>query len=62
MSEKHLRLTPHNVRGNKNAWWYEEKDGICVIAHVDGPNATRPAQVSIPWRYLKAAIKRLERK
>lgn len=58
MSDQHLKRYPHNVRG-KTAWWYEESDGICVVA----PCADRgQRQITIPWRLIRAALERKDRR
>ena len=57
MSKAHLKRAPHTI--NEDWWWYEEPQGICVVHHM----GTRGAfTVEIPWRSLRAALKRLDKK
>ena len=40
-------------------WYYEEKDGVTVcIDFVAQNKRTSPAMILIPWRKLKASLKR----
>ena len=55
MSDQHLLRTPHRIRGVKNAWWYEEPQGICVVVEPAG-NETRA--ITIKWRAITYAVKR----
>jgi hypothetical protein len=57
MSEKHLKLEPHNI--NEHAWWYEEKNHISVVFHRENQGSQI---VEIPWRSIRAALKRLDKK
>jgi hypothetical protein len=60
---KHLLLTPHEIRGNKHAWWYEETKGIEVIVHRDAINpGTGSAQLVIPWETIRQALARKDKK
>ena len=65
MSDKHLTLMPHRIRHDPTAWWYEEPNGICVVQEYyrdkDGLYLDTRS-VIIPWRALKAALKRKEQK
>ena len=58
MSETHLLRTPHRIRGVKNAWWYEEPHGLCVVVEPAG-NETRA--ITIRWQAIENAIKRRAR-
>jgi hypothetical protein len=60
VSEKHLQIDPHNIRGRKDAWWYEEPQGICVVVEpVRDEWGRYVAQtVKIPWRSIESALKR----
>lgn len=59
MSKQDLRRSPHKVKNIDWAWWYEEKYGICVVVH----QGTRGAiTLDIPWRSIRAALKRLDKK
>ena len=59
MSEKHLKRDSHKIRHIDWAWWYEEKQGICVVIH----QGTRGAvTIDVPWRSIRAALKRLDKK
>lgn len=56
MATKHLKLRPHHI--DENSWWYEEPEGITVVH-----NSTSGSVVSIiPWRQIRAALKRLDKK
>lgn len=61
---KDLSRTPHKIRGTTRAWFYEEEQGICVVqdlyCSLKGYQGTR--SVLIPWRAIRAALKRLEKK
>lgn len=59
MSDKHLRLDSHKIRGTDETWWYEESYGITVIhqIYINGV-FNRTDQIKIPWRYLRDALAR----
>jgi len=54
MSDKHLKLSPHKIRGIKTAWWYEEPQGITIIVepHKD------TISLKILWKHLQPAVQR----
>ena len=54
MANKDLKLKPHHIHGDPDAWWYEEPNGICVVVEGAG-------QHHIRWDYLKAALARKEK-
>ena len=60
MSDQHLKLTSHKIRHEPDAWFYEEATGICVVQQYRGNTGliygTR--SVVIPWREIRAALKR----
>ncbi len=58
MSKKHLKLDAHPIRGNDNVWWYEDNGGIDI--HV--PPSAKHTSFKIPWRALRAALERKDRK
>ena len=60
MSNKDLLRTSHAIRDDKDAWWYEEEKGICLV--VSDPSKDRNTfQFTIPWRSLRAALKRKDK-
>lgn len=60
MSKKHLKLEPHQTEQTNGdpAWWYEDVNGIDV--YVETNNMV--CQVFIPWRDIRAALKRKDNK
>jgi len=61
VSNKHLSRMPHHVR--EDVWWYDERGGICIIsAWRDGDRYIRTDSFLIPWRDLRRAIERKDRK
>jgi hypothetical protein len=61
---KHQKREPHDCASNdtlgQNVWWYEEASGIGVYANMPHRGGTRMAL--IPWRSLRAALKRKDAK
>ncbi len=57
MSEKHLQRHSHQI--TEDAWWYEEKTGISVVIYWANQGASQIAK--IPWRQIRAALKRLDK-
>ena len=55
MSEKDLQKEPHNI--NPHSWWYEENYGVTIV--VEPVTTTR--QIKIPWRSIRAALKRKDK-
>jgi len=55
---KHLKLKPHKVYGDKNAWWYEDGKGISVVVSI--PHNSRI--VNINWRSIRNALARKDKK
>lgn len=51
-----LWLKPHKI--DDDGWWYEEPKGITVVVHTDTQGAK---QVFIPWRTIRAALRRLDK-
>ena len=64
MSDKHLQLKPHAVRGSKKqAWWYEEPNGISVAQQVWSKESFLTVRVAkIPWREIRRALARKDKK
>jgi len=58
MKRQKLKDDPHRL--NEFQWWYEEKEGITVVAEARKPDGTHLAteQVSIPWQVLLSAASR----
>lgn len=61
MSNEHLSLKPYNLKSKKGtkAWIYEERGGLIVLC--DPTNATAHLG-TIPWRKVREALKRKDRK
>ena len=65
MSNEHLKPKPHTIAHDPTAWWYEEDKGIWVVQEYyrakDGLYlGTR--SVVIPWRAVRAALKRKDQR
>ena len=62
MSAKHLKLKPHNI--SNELWWYEANAGIEVVARFeDKPTGVVIVRIHvIPWRSIRAALKRKDKK
>ena len=65
MSDRHLQLRGHKIAHDPTAWWYEEDKGIWVVQEYyrakDGLYlGTR--SVVIPWRAVRAALKRKDQR
>lgn len=52
-------LQSHRLRNRTDVWWYVEHNGIGIHIAYD-PHGTRP--ILIPWRSLKAALRRERKK
>jgi len=63
MSNKHLQLTPHAIRGTVTAWWYEEEKGISVVQEFRDKNGMLHITESIllPWTSIRGALKRKDK-
>jgi hypothetical protein len=62
MSTEDMQLRPHKIRGTTSAWWYEDVDGICVVQeHWEGPVHISTDSITIPWRAIRGALKRLDK-
>lgn len=61
MAQKHLLNRPHRI--TNDFWWYEENKGIvtCALAY-DKSGAQRTFVHDIPWRSIRAALYRKDRK
>jgi hypothetical protein len=62
MAREHQILDPHKIDDCR--WWYEEPEGIHVIAEVSTPdgNWNGTTQVLIPWKDIRAALEQKDRK
>ncbi len=60
MSNQDLRLIPHKRRKDPDSWWYEEPQGLWVVVQYRD-NGLRYLHVQIPWRSLRAALKRKDK-
>ena len=64
MSDQHLQLTPNKIAHDPTAWWYEEDKGIWVVqGHYRAKDGLYLGTriVMIPWRAVRAALKRKDR-
>ena len=59
MAKKHLSLNPKQV--TDKIWYYEELEGIQVCHDVHYVNGTVEHFI-IPWRMLRASLKRKDKK
>jgi len=57
--KKELSRSPQNINGN--TWYYEENDGIHIIHSFNGPNLPMVVQIKIPYKKLRATMKRLNK-
>ena len=57
-----LKQTPHKV--TEDFWWYEEGQGISVVVVFRSPDGeVLDSKVrNIPWRSIRAALKRKDEK
>jgi len=55
MSAKDLKRSPHLV--DDRAWWYEDIRGIVVVVE-----SSKTRLLTLPWRSLRAALKRKDKK
>jgi len=63
MGSTHLSGKPKIIKGNPNAWWYEEKKGIEILHEIvtrDG--YIRTDHLVIPWNQIRAALQRKDKK
>lgn len=56
MAKKDLWLKPHNI--SADFWWYEEPSGIVLVFY---PLAGGPVTQTIPWRAIRAALRRKDK-
>lgn len=61
MSDKHLRLDPIQLPDNCGfqVWYYEEPKGIEI--HWNNSHGSH-GQTKIPWKFLRAGLKRKDKK
>ena len=60
MGNKHLSLKPKIIQDS--AWWYEEPSGISVVHEIrEGDRYIRTDTLNIPWRQIRAALKRKDK-
>ncbi len=63
MSVMDLQLNPHKIRGTTSAWWYEEENGITVVQeYYKDHELVKVLHTVIPWRSIRSALKRLEKR
>ena len=58
MANEHLRLKHHHIVDG--CWWWEQNDGIRIIVHHTGDDNlySHVEDYLIPWRDIRAALKR----
>ena len=62
MSDKDLSNMPHHINGHEDVWWYESPKGIDIInRHVNQYGQVKSECATIPWRYLRNALKRKDK-
>ena len=63
MSDQHLQMKPHRLPHDPTSWWYEEPAGLCVVQEYRGTTGAvyGTRSVVIPWRAIRAALKRKDR-
>lgn len=62
MSNHHLQLKAHKIRGTKTAWWYEEEQGISVVQeHWEASVHISTDATMIPWHAIRKALARKDR-
>lgn len=64
MSNKDLREKPHHINNTDKIWWYEESAGMCIVTspyHPSYGSVNCEIRV-IPWKTIRAALKRKEKK
>jgi hypothetical protein len=52
----HLLRSPHTI--DDEAWWYEEQRGLCIMVK----SVSSIKELYIPWRLIRAALRRKDRK
>lgn len=57
MGKKHLDRNRHSHLGQEDWWWYEEWGGIDVVVTQRATEAGTVI-IRIPWRSIRAALKR----
>ena len=62
MSDKDLTTKPHNTTDD-SCWWYDDPGGINIVKRIEDENGdyVRVDQVTIPWRSIRAALKRKDK-
>ena len=61
MSNKHLSLEPYTI--DSNTWIYEGPDGLSLYLEVQDKSRNQWVELKIiPWRKIRAALKRKDRK
>lgn len=61
MAKKHLSLNPHTI--SLTSWWYEENAGIRVLVEgFSGLSVKTATEHVIPWRDIRRALARKDRK
>lgn len=57
MSVNDLQPEPHKIRKRKDAWWYEEEKGLCIVVEPQDRTMT----IEIPWASLRGALRRKDK-
>ena len=45
MSNAHLRVEPHHIRGRDDVWWYEEPKGISIVIQGGESKGYQPGRI-----------------
>lgn len=63
MSERHLMRAPRKAKATncREAWWYEERDGICVCVEYESAGMILVAEVKITTGQIVGYFNRLEK-
>jgi hypothetical protein len=60
---RHLKLSPHRMKGQSGVWWYEDPGGIEIRVENTAINPnTGQATVRISWKSIRSALNRKDRK
>ena len=63
MAKKHLKNEPHQLPENfsSEGWWYEEMKGIDIHMEVRLGGQLTHESFFIPWKDIRAALKRKDK-
>jgi len=59
LANKDLRLAPHRIKDDlRDVWWYEVPSGFRIFT----VETTGVIEIKIPWKSIRAALKRKDKK